>query len=132
MYKIIINNNRYHYVSKIAENVTDSDNKSRLYDNESILLLRRRWKKLENDLYSNKKNKFDLSKIPDIYDCAKFDLIHNKKLDLKEIKPLFDLSQKMADVIIPQEYGITEEDKIECGIRICHFLLQKIDLVYIK
>lgn len=34
----------------------------------------------------------------------------------------------MADVIIPQEYGIEPKEKMECGIKICHFLLQKIAL----
>lgn len=103
--------------------------RNRFYDNEGIILIRRRWKKLENDLYNQKKSKFDLSKIPDIYDCAKFDLIHNKELCVSpKIKSLFNLSKQMADVIIPQEYGITHKEKMECGIKICHFLLQKIAL----
>lgn len=103
--------------------------RNRFYDNEGIILIRRRWKKLENDLYNQKKSKFDLSKIPDIYDCAKFDLIHNKELCVApKIKSLFNLSKQMADVIIPQEYGITHKEKMECGIKICHFLLQKIAL----
>lgn len=92
-------------------------------------MIRRRWKKLENDLYNQKKSKFDLSKIPDIYDCAKFDLIHNKELPVSaEIKSLFNLSRQMADIIIPEEYGITAREKMDCGIKICHFLLQKIAL----
>ena len=36
----------------------------------------RRWAKLEKD-FLNKSGVFDISKIPDIYDCIKYDLLHN-------------------------------------------------------
>ena len=35
---------------------------------ESLWLLRARWEKLQHDFYSEKKGRFELSKIPDIYD----------------------------------------------------------------
>lgn len=38
---------------------------------ENFLLMFARWKKLERDMYNERKNKYDISKIPDIYDCAK-------------------------------------------------------------
>lgn len=34
-----------------------------LYDNESILLMYKRWRKLERDLYSARKDRFDISKV---------------------------------------------------------------------
>ena len=37
----------------------------------------KRWAKLEKD-FRHKKGHFDISKIPDIYDCIKYDLLHNR------------------------------------------------------
>eukprot|EP00958_Prasinococcus_capsulatus_P027241 scaffold5321_cov366-Prasinococcus_capsulatus_cf.AAC.11 len=38
-----------------------------------------RWKKLESSLYNERKDSWDISKVPDIYDCAKYETIpmHN-------------------------------------------------------
>lgn len=38
--------------------------------------------------YSEKKKQFDISKVPDIYDSAKYDAIHNSELGL-DIEPLY-------------------------------------------
>ena len=41
-----------------------------------------RWRKLAKAFYSEKKGQFDISKVPDIYDSAKYDAIHNSELGL--------------------------------------------------
>nr|CAB3504681.1 unnamed protein product [Digitaria exilis] len=38
---------------------------------ESFLLMFARWKKLERDLYNERKKRFDTTQIPDIYDSCK-------------------------------------------------------------
>ena len=48
----------------------------------------RRRRKLLKAFYSEKKGHFDISKVPDIYDSAKYDAIHNAHLGL-ELKPLY-------------------------------------------
>ncbi len=52
---------------------------------ERLLLMFDRWQKLHKSYYNEKKDIFDISKIPDIYDSAKYDCIHNShlKLDFK-------------------------------------------------
>lgn len=35
--------------------------------------------------YSEKKQQFDISKVPDIYDSAKYDAIHNSHLQLSSL-----------------------------------------------
>ena len=50
----------------------------KLYHDESWELMLRRWSKLERDFYDVHKQKFDICKIPDIYDSIKYDLLHNK------------------------------------------------------
>lgn len=48
-----------------------------LANEETLQLMVNRWKKLEKD-FMLKNGKFDISKIPDIYDCIKYDLLHNR------------------------------------------------------
>lgn len=60
-----------------------------------------RWSKLERD-FRNKSGRYDISKIPDIYDCVKYDTQHNSTLDLEDTLELFRLSRALADIIIPQ------------------------------
>lgn len=60
-----------------------------------------RWSKLERD-FRMKNGRYDISKIPDIYDCIKYDVQHNCALKLEGTAELFRLSKALADVIIPQ------------------------------
>ncbi len=48
-----------------------------LYHGETLQLMINRWCKLEKD-FKQEQGKFDISKIPDIYDCIKYDLLHNR------------------------------------------------------
>jgi hypothetical protein len=48
-----------------------------LCNNETILLMRARWDRLIASFYDVKKGKIDSSKIPDLYDAMKFDILHN-------------------------------------------------------
>ena len=47
-----------------------------LYHGETLQLMLNRWCKLEKDFKTH--GRFDISKIPDIYDCIKYDLLHNR------------------------------------------------------
>ncbi|BFZ18674.1 hypothetical protein BsWGS_21714 [Bradybaena similaris] len=97
-----------------------------LFNGESWELLIRRWSKLEKDFYL-KNERFDISKIPDIYDCIKYDLQHNQKtLQFKRAQELFMCSKALADIIVPQEYGITKEERLHIGQSYCTPLLRKI------
>ena len=73
-----------------------------LYNGESWELLIRRWAKLEKD-FKLKSGQFEISKIPDIYDCIKYDLQHNQQtLQYERAHELFMCSKALADIIIPQ------------------------------
>ncbi|CAD5124435.1 DgyrCDS12718 [Dimorphilus gyrociliatus] len=107
------------------ENVTDH---YKLYKNESWELMVRRWAKLVKD-FRMKDNKWDISKIPDIYDCIKYDLQHNHKYfepESETADQLYASAKALADIIIPQEYGITKEEKLQIGQCICTPLMKKI------
>ncbi|NWQ83120.1 VIP1 kinase, partial [Columbina picui] len=72
-----------------------------LYHSETLELMLQRWSKLERD-FRMKNGRYDISKIPDIYDCIKYDVQHNCALKLEGTAELFKLSKALADVIIPQ------------------------------
>uniref|UniRef100_A0A669DSS5 Inositol hexakisphosphate and diphosphoinositol-pentakisphosphate kinase n=1 Tax=Oreochromis niloticus TaxID=8128 RepID=A0A669DSS5_ORENI len=98
-----------------------------LYHSETLELMLQRWSKLERD-FRMKNGRYDISKIPDIYDCIKYDLQHNASLDLEDTRELFRLSRALADIVIPQEYGINRAEKLDIAQAYCVPLMKKIQL----
>lgn len=96
-----------------------------LYHGETWDLMARRWTKLEKDFKT--KGQFDISKIPDIYDCIKYDIQHNSHaIGFDQAEELFNCAKYLADVVIPQEYGLSQLDKLAIAQGICTPLLKKI------
>ncbi|XP_022134519.1 inositol hexakisphosphate and diphosphoinositol-pentakisphosphate kinase VIP2-like isoform X2 [Momordica charantia] len=93
---------------------------------EGFLLMYARWKKLERDLYNERKDRFDITQIPDVYDSCKYDLLHNAHLNLEGLDELFQVAQLLADGVIPNEYGINPKQKLKIGSKIARRLLGKI------
>ena len=59
--------------------------------------------KLEKDFYNVQKDKFNISKVPDIYDSIKYDLLHNKDiLQFPHTEDLYVCSKALADIVVPQ------------------------------
>ncbi|XP_044048644.1 inositol hexakisphosphate and diphosphoinositol-pentakisphosphate kinase 2 isoform X4 [Siniperca chuatsi] len=98
-----------------------------LYHSETLELMLQRWSKLERD-FRMKNGRYDISKIPDIYDCIKYDSQHNASLGLEDTLELFRLSRALADIVIPQEYGISREEKLDIAQAYCVPLMKKIQL----
>ena len=69
------------------------------------------------------------AQIPTLYDCIKFDCIHNSMIPLAKRDELFTNSKIMADIIVPQEYGMFTWEKMLIGRNIVKNLLIKIDVV---
>ncbi|XP_042025102.1 inositol hexakisphosphate and diphosphoinositol-pentakisphosphate kinase VIP2-like isoform X2 [Salvia splendens] len=93
---------------------------------EGFLLMLARWRKLARDLYNERKERFDLTQIPDVYDSSKYDLLHNAHLKLEGLYELFKVAQLLADGVIPNEYGINPKQKLKIGSKIARRLLGKI------
>lgn len=73
-----------------------------LYHGETWELMGRRWGKIEKDFYTKSKS-YDISKIPDIYDCIKYDLQHNQHtLQFEQAEELYIYAKYLADIVIPQ------------------------------
>ncbi|KAL5740120.1 hypothetical protein ACOSQ2_029300 [Xanthoceras sorbifolium] len=93
---------------------------------EGFLLMFARWRKLERDLYNERKVRFDITQIPDVYDSCKYDLLHNAHLNLEGLDELFKVAQLLADGVIPNEYGINPKQKLKIGSKIARRLLGKL------
>lgn len=89
-------------VTRIQAKADDSKTKDTpLYHSESWDLMARRWGKLEKDFKA--KGVFDISKIPDIYDCIKYDIQHNSHaIGFEQAEELYTFSKYLADIVIPQ------------------------------
>ncbi|XP_032153562.1 inositol hexakisphosphate and diphosphoinositol-pentakisphosphate kinase 1 isoform X4 [Sapajus apella] len=115
-----------HLTHQIRERMQDPRSVDlQLYHSETLELMLQRWSKLERD-FRQKSGRYDISKIPDIYDCVKYDVQHNGSLGLQGTAELLRLSKALADVVIPQEYGISREEKLEIAVGFCLPLLRKI------
>ncbi|XP_037110675.1 inositol hexakisphosphate and diphosphoinositol-pentakisphosphate kinase 2 isoform X5 [Syngnathus acus] len=112
-------------IRKRLEDPKSSD--LQLYHSETLELKLQRWSKLERD-FRMKSGRYDISKVPDIYDCIKYDTQHNSSLDLDDTLELFRLSRALADIVIPQEYGITKAEKLDIAQAYCVPLMKKIQL----
>ncbi len=95
-------------------------------EDEKIILMYKRYLKLREDFFNGKKNIFDVTKIPDIYDNIKYDIIHNRELLNDDAFELYDEIVKFSNFILPFEYGISIKEKMNIGIKIIRPLLTKI------
>ncbi|GAA94432.1 uncharacterized protein L969DRAFT_97362 [Mixia osmundae IAM 14324] len=110
---------------------------------ENPFLFRERWSKLFEDFCDVEPEKFDPSRVSELYDSLKFDALHNRvflerifskeaKSDAKagsprELKQLYHHAKQLFDLIAPQEYGLNKAEKIEIGLLTSLPLLQKIE-----
>jgi inositol-hexakisphosphate/diphosphoinositol-pentakisphosphate 1-kinase len=100
-----------------------------LYLSESYDLFLDRWEKLNKDFYNKKTGFYDLTKVPEVYDMARYDVIHNSHVASTTnsiLHELFQIVQLFTDCVVPQEYGVTVEEKMKIGKTMCHALLKKI------
>ena len=99
----------------------------KLYKGETLLELTERWRFIYERLYDTETDTFDLTRIPDVLDNVRFDVLHNPNLCLTStLHKLYSLAKNMADTVVPQEYGTTLAEKRSVGIKVCSSLLEKI------
>ena len=97
-----------------------------LYLSETFELMLDRWQKLYKDFFDKKGGRYDLTKVPDLYDMVRYDALHNSHLDIDGMAELYDLAGHFENSVVPQEYGIDRGDKRRIGSKMCHALLDKI------
>jgi hypothetical protein len=97
-----------------------------LYLTETYSLMHDRWNKLYKDFYNVKAKQFDLTKVPDVYDMIRYDVLHNSHLHVQGMDELFGLSSVFESCVVPQEYGIDKADKKYIAAKMCGALVEKI------
>ena len=100
--------------------------KGTLYLSETFSLMLDRWEKVNKDFFSAKTGLYDLSKVPDVYDMIRFDVLHNSHLNLDGMDELFQLAMAFENSVVPQEYGKDSVEKRVIGSKVCGALLEKI------
>lgn len=70
--------------------------------------------KLKKDFYNVQKDKFNISKVPDIYDSIKYDLLHNKNiLQFPHAEDLYIWSKALADIVVPQVIPSSADENLQ-------------------
>ena len=90
---------------------------------ESVDLMLERWEKINKDFWDYKKDKYDLTKVPDVYDMIRYDVLHNSHLQLNGMDELFHLSMAFADCVVGNS---THSRCSMCSPRIINPLLYNI------
>lgn len=102
-----------------TEHAVESAPECSLHLNETFSLMLDRWEKLNKDFRNKKTMSYDLTKVPDVYDMVRYDVLHNSHVGLTGIEELLRLARDFADVVVPQEYGISREEKVSIGYKMC-------------
>lgn len=97
-----------------------------LCQGELLSSMLERWRKLQRDFF-RKDSSYDTRKLPDIYDCIKYDYLHNQnELSLENASELYETIAPLASLINPQEYGLTAEEKLNLARQVVQPLMKKI------
>jgi inositol hexakisphosphate/diphosphoinositol-pentakisphosphate kinase len=115
-----------------CEGTQDIAHNVELDNGETLRLMHSRWEKLYNDLWDDKKKAFDMSKIPDVYDCCKYDAIHTQRIlgrgtsSGTVLQRMYATARSLAEFVCPSEYGLSRSQRLNIGCTICRNLVEKI------
>ncbi|KAJ3107695.1 hypothetical protein HK100_003533 [Physocladia obscura] len=95
---------------------------------ESPLLFEERWERIFKEFCDVERSVFEPSKISELYDSLKYDLLHNREFldhDKEDLlRLMYNHAKTLFDFIGPQEYGIEPSEKLEIG-KLCSQSLLK-------
>lgn len=105
-------------------------------------LFRERWEKLFEDFCDVKPEKFDPSRVSELYDTIKYCALHHRTFLFaifdenggqgshqprdRKLHELYGRAKALFDLVAPQEYGIEPEEKEEIGVLTSLPLLRKV------
>ncbi|WWD19022.1 hypothetical protein CI109_103479 [Kwoniella shandongensis] len=113
---------------------------------DSPWLFRERWEKIFEDWVGVKQEKFDPSRVSELYDSIKYDSLHNRTFLFAVFDPegkgqkskagaehqdrrlhdLYARAKALFDLVAPQEYGFDAEEKEDIGMLTSLPLLRKV------
>ncbi|KAK7696000.1 hypothetical protein QCA50_000640 [Cerrena zonata] len=103
-------------------------------------LFRERWEKLFEDFCDVKQEKFDPSRVSELYDTIKYCALHHRTFLFaifnenggkdqpqdRRLHELYGRAKALFDLVAPQEYGIEPEEKEEIGVLTSLSLLRNV------
>lgn len=105
-------------------------------------LFRERWEKLFEDFCDVKQEKFDPSRVSELYDTIKYCALHHRAFLFaifdesgtkeqhqqqdRKLHELYGRAKALFDLVAPQEYGIDPDEKEEIGVLTSLPLLRKV------
>ena len=114
----------HHLMLELITHIPDS---KELHRGESCGLVRARWTNLAEGFFNKKKDKFDTSKISDIFDYISYDVSYNQEaLFPLDLYPLFELAQALNNFVGTGEYGLDPDSRLTIGAQIISPLLAQI------
>ncbi|ORX78854.1 hypothetical protein K493DRAFT_321145 [Basidiobolus meristosporus CBS 931.73] len=90
-------------------------------------LFKERWEKIFQDICDPGYKNFNPSKVPELYDSLKYDALHNREFletifikeenrgEIEQIRELYRRAKVLFDIVAPQEFGITADEKMAIG-----------------
>jgi len=96
-----------------------------LCEKESLSLMRERWSTLVSGFYDKETGECDPTKIPDVYDSIRYDAHHNQEF-LQFIRPLYRGVKRLADFVVPHEYGLFQQEKYYIGQKLIQALVNEV------
>ncbi|VDB90089.1 unnamed protein product [Peniophora sp. CBMAI 1063] len=109
---------------------------------DAPLLFRERWEKLFEDFCDVKQEKFDPSRVSELYDTIKYCALHHRQFLFRifsdenlsdnaesrdrRLHELYSRAKALFDLVAPQEYGIEPDEKEEIGVLTSLPLLRKV------
>lgn len=89
------------------------------------LLVRKRWAKLREEVWDKKRGCWNISKMSEIHDAVKFDLIHHPSL-ATNFAHVYNTVKRINNAVVPNEYGWDAQSRVRIGSVVCGRLLKKI------
>lgn len=82
-------------------------------EGESIPMMQQRWHRLTTTFWLSKKNHFDTTKIPDIFDYINYDILHNHKwLNHIDLSALYEKAVSLVFYMVDARRRIYNDDVI--------------------
>lgn len=96
------------------------------YGGESPVMIHMRWDRLLRQLRDPQKQTWDLSKVPDVLDSVKYDVIHNSHMRLTALNDLHRVTTRLGKAVVANEYGIAAQRRLRVGATISYPLVLKL------
>eukprot|EP00811_Abedinium_folium_P033315 NODE_628_length_2878_cov_10.851690.p1 GENE.NODE_628_length_2878_cov_10.851690~~NODE_628_length_2878_cov_10.851690.p1 ORF type:complete len:892 (-),score=254.60 NODE_628_length_2878_cov_10.851690:201-2600(-) len=82
-----------------------------------------RWRKLRKELLDVEHERWDISKVTEIYDAVRYDMIHHRTL-AESLTAVYSCAKPLNEIIVANEYGFDEMHRARIGSTVCRRLMR--------